>query len=491
MDANSVIIEFSPPKNSSKLTITGFKQINPSILAVDDSVEYLTQAQDNNYIATRIEALLALNTAIQPYMGALTINQAQRAQVDYTLDINMFLLDGTDVPALVLAQDGTTTWSKSALTSVLAPLGQVDGITKGRARLVAWDDTYVYWGATANKLACTPSPATRANQVTVPAASGKLMLCKEYENGFLIYTTDNIVKADYVGGDKIFSMVAFTNSKGITDPRHLAAKKNTHFAWTVDGLTSVDPGATKVTPLAPELTGFINKYRYPITLGLLSDRFLVIYLQDTATAFSNRELRNGRTEIIGYIPQPTIAGFGFSKLGPGLNLYPTYSRALVFDSQISKWGTADGDIRLLSTTTPYNQSAFQLSKDYALTSATLGDEVSNLLILGTDGHCCVANNDPADSYLCFGHYATHRYKDTKLVGVTTEFVDIPDAAVAIERSWAGRDIDWATNPADIPINVARQHDDMAIAGRWMNILIRGRYHLVRLLTHGYKYGRSL
>ena len=91
---------------------------------------------------------------------------------------------------------------------------------------------------------------------------------------------------------------------------------------------------------------------------------------------------------------------------------------------------------------PINQSGiFQLDKDYQNSTQYLDNHQRGILILGDDGKMWIANDNPTDSYMVFGHFATHPRR-TKLISAIFEFVDYPDATMDFEPSLDHATIDW-------------------------------------------------
>lgn len=375
-------------------------------------------------------------------------------------------------------------------TEDIVPMGHVDGIMSGRSRLGAWDaDDLIYWSSGTDFLDFTPSAGSGANQVSVSSLKGKIIKCEGFTQGFVIYATGNAIVATFAkSATSMYNFKPIDESEGATDPRHIAVSKDIHYYWSSKGLIKLLPGAHKIELIAKEFTDWIKTYRYPIQIQLLSNRFLVIYLQDTGRRFSNRDVRNGGTEVTSAAVHAPTVPISFTFRDPGLNLYPTYSRVLIYDTLLTKWGSCDIDCKLLVSLTPYNQGGYQLSKNYQLLDASLDSAQRELAIRLPDNFTYMATTYPADSYVLFGHYAAHRYKDTKLVEVDTEYVDYPNTTIEIEQSFDRAKIDFTAN-VSAPQTKLAQSQGFNIAASWFNVLIKGHYHLKRMLVKGYKYGR--
>lgn len=238
----------------------------------------------------------------------------------------------------------------------------------------------------------------------------------------------------------------------------------------------------------------MNKYRFPIQLGFINDRFLTINLQYEPHTHSYRQQRENTPPSAiqdGYLPTPFEPAeiVDFPVVLFGRNLYPTFKRSLVFDILLSRWGTCDVEHKAIFSLNPMNQQGFPIEKDYFLRDATLQNELRGLAIVDTDGYTWLSDTHTEDSYALFGKYATHRYRMTKLVELLTEFVKPPEDTYAqIERTLEDEHIYDITQTAEL--DQIQNRSDLNLGGKWFNILVRGtQFHLKRLLTRGYNYGR--
>lgn len=445
---------------------------------------------DSNDLALAIETAIQANNPC--LSAALVVTTSARYERDYDITLDLSFPDPTTIPALTLTKNAAGAWAESGSSSSDNQLASIEGITSAKSRLVAWDiDNLIYWGSakTAEAVLFTPSAETRANQLSVTSVLGKIIKCEGYSNGFIIYATGNIVRGEYVGGTTTYSFKPLKGINGVIDPRHIKATLADHFFWSNKGLHQLSAVGGDPQPAAPELTDWLANYRYPITLGLLAGRFLVLYLQDRDLEFSNRNARNGEPNRSAAKPHIPTSVLGFNPARAGINLFPSYSRALVFDTVLGRWGTADLAHKLLFSLDPVNQISHEPEKDYNLSSENLDNMQQGLGILLPDGTVCLANTFPSDSYIVFGKYSAHRDRMTKLVETIAEFASFPDATVEIEKSLDGAAVDAAQTTTSSSITELRKIEGHNMAGMWFNILIRGQYHLKRLLVKGYRYGR--
>ena len=470
--------------------IGGFKRYGLTLIAMklDGTVTYLAigPGQDSNDVAQVISDAL---TTLLGKTATLTVNTAASATATYKLHVRTVVFDAS-VDSTVLAQDGTELWTQLSAATTPIPLANVEGICKGKARMVAWDkDNAIYWSAANNATDFTPSPATRANTLTVAALRGNITLILPYNNGFVIYGTGNIIRADYVGDTYTYKFNVLDENKGISDPRHAVAVGGAHYLWTNKGLVVVEPESGKVQEFGEELVDWINTYRYPVSLDVLSDRYLVIYLQDSIRKFSNRAVRNGGDPVTIPLPVPGTSPLGIDATKAGANMYPTFDRVLIFDVLLKKWGTCDEPCKRLSSLNPINQIGHTVSKDYKHSDAIIQSEGKDILLYGTDGLTRVCNTNQSNAYCLFGHYSTDVNDFVKLVEVEMEFTEYPVATIEAEASLDGATVIFpAGSTATADKLVSHLYD--TVVAKWFNILVRGRFNIKRLLARGYNYGRK-
>jgi len=473
------------------IKITGFKKNLPTYLSYKGNTVQLLPSDSSNELAIKLRTLYLADPILAPDVGALSVTTAASAILHYSFSVTFSISSTIPVASSVETQDGTSVFTEDSHVVQSAPLEAMEGICAGRSRLIAWDsEGRIYNSATPNLVDFIPSAATGANQVSVPAIKGKIIVCKPFTQGFVIYATGNAVVATFKkSATSLYDYLPVDNSEGLVDYRHIATHQELHYYWSSKGLIVLDPAQHEAKDLAKELTDWLKKYRYPISISMLSNRFLIIYLQDRDKVFSNRAVRLGGNEVTAKPAHASLSPVEFSMQVPGVSLYPVYQRALVFDTQLAKWGTCDLTHTMLVSLTPINQSGYNLSKNYQLLSAVLDNEQRELAIKLGDGYTRLCTTYPTNSYVLFGHYAAHRNNLTKLVSITTEYVDYPDSTLQIESSHDGAKVDF-DNLSSYAQTKLVTTQDVGLAAKWFNILIKGHYNIKRMLVRGYKYGRS-
>lgn len=164
----------------------------------------------------------------------------------------------------------------------------IEGIFEGRSRLGLWDtDNSHYWGDTADVLNFTPDLRTRANTVKVDALKGNIIYVLGSTEGFITYTTANIVGATYdVSSQKIFKFFEISDNLGIfSDYSVTKADDGSHFAWTNGGLYKVENTPKGLQPFATEVADYLTSFQQAPRLSHHLNRYLAIWLHDEGLEF--------------------------------------------------------------------------------------------------------------------------------------------------------------------------------------------------------------
>jgi len=165
----------------------------------------------------------------------------------------------------------------------------IEGIFGARSRLGAWDtENSIYWGDTADLLDFEPSLITRANVVKVDALKGNIITVLPTAEGFIVYTTSNIVGAQYVASEqKVFDFFEISDNLGIfSDYSVTIGEDGKHYAWTNGGLYRVTATKGGVEPVAPEVADYIMSFEQSPRLSYHLNRYLAIWLHDERVDFA-------------------------------------------------------------------------------------------------------------------------------------------------------------------------------------------------------------
>lgn len=151
---------------------------------------------------------------------------------------------------------GTQTLVSQTLTA-LTP-SAVLGITSSYGYMVAWTEDSIAWSSTISPTDFTPSLITGAGGGVVQEAKGPLSFCFPVYQGFIIYTSNNIVSATFSGNARYpFTLRELVGSGGVTDRRLVAFGETgqNHYAYTTSGLQGVT--LREASGLSPEITDFL------------------------------------------------------------------------------------------------------------------------------------------------------------------------------------------------------------------------------------------
>ena len=473
------------------LRLQGFKEYGLTSLAVMLNEVVYNIPISSIYDSNDIISLIYDTILLQDIGATIQIDQNAYAEADYDLIVNVPIFDGS-TPSPTLDQDGTTLWTVDggSTTSETVDLLQVDGIFYARGRLGYWTkENENGWSAINDPMDFVPSTVTRANRISIKAVKGDIVKVIGYEDGFIIYATGNVIQAKYVKDSvNVFTFTPIDNAPGLIDPRHLTSNASLQYYWHTTGLYVIDPVQGSVQEQLGEISDWLNRYRHPISIQMIGNRFLIINLLTNSIQFSNRVVRNGGSTDPGIVDVFTGSPVEIEAPKWGANLYPTYKRAFIFDTKLKRWGTCDQDYLVLASLMPYNQSGYQADKDYGNISEYLDNQQRGLLILGTDGKLYITNDNPTDSYIVLGHYAVHRINRTKLIEAYLEFVKAPEATIEFEPS-----LDWSTIAWEylksFTISGLRARISPNISAYWINTVLRGRFHIKRGLIKGHQHGR--
>lgn len=481
--------------NSSTLAISSFKEFNltgVNILAGGVNVGSFSvpAIHDSNDLWNTL--LLELAAALPQYNLTSNLIQAASANADY--DITISYIDfAEDAPVPVLANDGDCTWLVSATNTAPLKLAQVSGITSARGRLMAWDrENALYTSSNQDPLDFTPDISTQANVGKAQAVQGDIILCLGWNNGFIIYSTGNVVHADYTGGTYVFNYEAISDY-GVIDPRHVTGNFESQFLWTNKGLILVDPVKKTAEEVAPDMTDWLNRHKFPIKTSYIGDRYVILSLLSTPIElYTPAQRRDGsatryeRGEAEFVARSSVLAEL---KTFPyGSNLFGTYQVGLIYDTVLQKWGIAVLPYKTMFSLNPINAKGFPSEKSPEQTEATYFNRIRSLGGILDNNATVIFNDAPEDSYICIGHSKLDVHMWSSIVKVTAEYIDYADAVIELEPSWDDRTVNWEKVLISPRGTDAIQEFPVAMPCAWFNTTIRGKYHLRSLVIRGFVSG---
>lgn len=136
----------------------------------------------------------------------------------------------------------------------------VKGVTSAGSQLILWTEDTLYWSSVLDPLDFTPSQENGAGTTQILDLKGVIICCKPLDNGFIIYSTKNMVGAQATGNFAFpWSFKEIPNSIGIASHNHVGANHSSgfHLVWTVSGFMQVS--YREVSPVWGELSEAIQR----------------------------------------------------------------------------------------------------------------------------------------------------------------------------------------------------------------------------------------
>jgi len=474
-------------ENANTLTFTGYKYPGLSHFALNTSYE------DTIPYGSTSDAMMDLVKAQVLVMDPLsTGGSTQSAYSDFNGDITVSVtsIDAVD-PSLAIANDGTEVNTITASSSGTIKLANVEGICAARGRLMAWDYlNSVYISSNANVVDFLPAIETQANVLVVDSLRGQIVKAMPTADGFFIYATGNVIKSTYVGGQFVFKYKE-ASSYGCVDPRHIANTGDITFHWSSNGLIAMDNEASEGKFAAKELTNWITRFQLPVKLSFISNRYLVISLQDELPRLNTHRARSNNTDTqavgTGSALAISTADAFFDPVSWTESLYPEFKQAFVFDSYLGKWGQAELDFKAFFSLSPINQSAHKPEADYVLGADAHGTDWKGIGAFLPDGTVKLMTNDPTDSFLAIGKFQLSKSGVTMLNKAIIGFKDYPDCIATAELSMDGRTIDFSLDVDSATITTPEEDFYLTSVAKWFNIVLKGKFNLTYLELEGYKH----
>jgi hypothetical protein len=200
-------------------------------------------------------------------------------------------------------------WNGSALNPVvlngLDPT-KIRGLVAANTYLIAYDLKTIYWSSTVDPTDFIPSLQTGAGSSDVLALKGEIVCCTPIADGFLIYTTGNVVAAFYSGNIRFpWTFKEITGGPGVDSFEKVVFGTNSYiqYVWALTGLVEIDRNNAK--PAFPEVSEFLACRRLEyfdyqkkeivqvdlsdsplVKVALVAQRWLVLSYGDTELKFA-------------------------------------------------------------------------------------------------------------------------------------------------------------------------------------------------------------
>lgn len=131
----------------------------------------------------------------------------------------------------------TGVWSAVAFTGITA--ANIKGLCAANAYNIIYDKDTIYWSSTLDPTDFIPSLITGAGSSKVLALKGDIVVCYGIDDGFIIYTTGNVVVAKFSGNTRFpWNFKEIKNTSGIQDQEHAApfGSGSDFYVYSTNGL---------------------------------------------------------------------------------------------------------------------------------------------------------------------------------------------------------------------------------------------------------------
>lgn len=223
------------------------------------------------------------------------------------------------------------------------------GVCSSKGYLIAYDDSTVYWSSTENPLDFIPSLITGSGSGKPDGAKGKIVLCKEISQGFIIYCDVNIISAAYSSNKAIpWIFAVLSSGAGIRHQDAVAHDLNmaNHFAWTSAGLLGIE--LHKANSILPQVTDFVASG--------LSDS--TVQYDDTVRLDFDERDKEVRLAFISNRYVCISFGYLASKVLTEARV-PQLKQTFLWDTQLKRWGKLNVDhVQLIEAPFSTTQGVF-------------------------------------------------------------------------------------------------------------------------------------
>lgn len=364
------------------------------------------------------------------------------------------------------------------------------GMSSAVNYILLWDASgTIYWDGT-TPLTFTPSTITGAGSVIPADLAGLIVIVVSLNNGFAIYSTQNIVLCSYSNNSQFpWIMRNASGSSGVSsyDQVSLGHDLGYHIAATFAGILQVTPQGC--TTIVPELTDFLAARVYD-TYNFATNLVDTTYLSADL------------------IYRVTVVGARFAIFSCGIAGTPgtqdTYTDALIYDTILKKWGKLkvshtcvfELDVNMEGIIAPYNQAS-EIGATYAAASPQTYNSTNVSLnnppavgriigILAADGTTSLAFPDYSgfneNAVLWMGKFQATRDYNLVLEELMVEEIAVANSAFSILTipSLNGRDLGTPLVPVVLEQGLKLRRYGMRTEAQNHIIALLGSFNLTSL-----------
>jgi hypothetical protein len=494
---------------SAQLTLGGFKRLGGTLTWIDITYTLLSAPtveikntllvgywDDSNDIKNNI--ITFLEGSITGLQANTVYETPARVDIDVNLEITYFDFKA-DVPTLNLTSTGTGIWqclTAEAPEGVKIPLAHMQGISAARGRTLAWDrENAIYRSGSIDPFDFAPSLTTQAAVGKASAVRGEIMLIAGYPDGYVVYSSDNIVRAAYTGDSYVFQYREVVDI-GISDPRHVYAVSSRHLLYTSSGLVLFVPQDGQMPKsIDPLIDNYLANYVWPFDIRYLEDRYAIIGLPClSATDVMLAKHRN--ITLLSLPPAPPPVGNLPVPLYPfNAGNYPSKQRIIVIDTKLGKIGSCDSGAMLLWGCTPVNAAGVLFGKGIGRADQAWGHYGRGLGIVTSGAMPAIASCYPVhggELYLGYTRAQPRGYSTFTEIRTETLASGVTDLEMSIE---AYDEYGVAVAQAAVPVEVntgtlaAQTIFDMDVTGVYGVLHAKGLFDLTNLRYTCFEQGR--
>lgn len=247
------------------------------------------------------------------------------------------------------------------------------GIFKAGGRLGFWDsENSTGWGGL--RVPTAFGDADELSGFTIfQDIVGRIVLCLQHGDGFLIYATKSIV---YVRRDPasplLFSGRSTFNNNGISYRQEACYSDpdSTHFVFTTQGVAQITNGVAEL--IIPEIATFLKEKRQPIYLQMLNGRYLYFKFLDPYYAQNRVGFRNQNVPGTAY----------------------TFARAV---QKIDEWAAAVAAINLNGSTIPGYAGYVSIASRPENILLTIEKNATSTYLNRTYGYTAFSQSGPSET----------------------------------------------------------------------------------------------
>lgn len=333
----------------------------------------------------------------------------------------------------------------------LKGLNSVDilGVTHANNYLIAYTADTIHWSSSLDSTDFVPQLATLAGSIIPLHVRGAIVGCRPTRDGFIIFTTVNMVKATFSGDPEFpFRFMEIVGSGGVTSLDHVSADNNSdaYYCWTNKGIQAAPKTGEEVANLFPEVTDFLTGHVFEDYIG---DTTKQPSTNESEVWSSQTQSWPDTPEGYNELKQYTFTGTmqvrvalvanRFLVVSYGIPSSPTLTHAVVYDISMKRWG---------KLRTPHME-CFEL--DPATQTSYLVEPNHSMAFLATNGVVSTLDLETAttdtDSVIFFGKLQGTRSRITTLHSIEVESTLPKKATLSVLTSLDGKNF----NPAIYPM----------------------------------------